>query len=72
MAFVPGFYESKEENQIERFVKNIKTGTEELIPPKVGKDIKIGGTGKYLNCEMMRTSDVGWEAAHVRKALLFV
>ncbi len=65
MAFVPGFYQSIEENQIERFVKDKETGKEELIPPKVGKGIKISGDGQYLNCEMSRTSDAGWEAAHV-------
>ena len=64
MAFVPGFFEAIPENQIQRTITD-HDGNEDIILPKVGKDVEIGGDKKYKLCEMTRKSDVGWEAAMV-------
>ena len=62
MAFVPGFFASTEFNQKQQILMD-KDGNEETITPKVGKDVEILGDKK---CDIIRKSDVGWEAAMVR------
>ncbi len=68
MAFVPGFVEAIEKNQIER-IETDNDGNEEIIKPKIGKDVIIGGEKRWKFCEMTRKSDIGWEAAMVKANL---
>jgi hypothetical protein len=69
MAFNPGFVEAIEKNQIER-IETDSDGNEELVKPRIGKDVVIGGQEPWKLCEMTRKSDTGWEAAMVTPDLL--
>mmetsp|Transcript_15847 Transcript_15847/g.33705 ORF Transcript_15847/g.33705 Transcript_15847/m.33705 type:complete len:344 (-) Transcript_15847:185-1216(-) len=62
MAFNPGFVEAIEKNQIER-IETDSDGNEEIIKPRIGNDVVIGGQEPWKLCEMTRRSDTGWEAA---------